>query len=318
VSTNGKILFIAPSFAGYENELIEAMENNGYEVDFFPEKRYGKLSILANKISIKLYNKLQENYLNSILNFTKNKSYNFLFVIRGELLDKEFLSKLYRQTNILKKINYQWDSVQRNKILLDTINYYDEVFSFDRKDCDEHGFKYKPLFYIEKYILNNKEPEYDLLFIGTEHGERIKYINLYKNYTKKNNLDFRVVLYISFLRFIKSKLFNSEFKNINFSDVIFQKISIKDSYKLIASSKVVLDVANLQQTGLTMRTIETIGTNRKLITNNEYLKFDSFYSDKNIRNINDKIPKDFFEIYNSKAVLKELEINEWVNEFFYN
>jgi hypothetical protein len=316
--SKGKILFIAPKFAGYENELIEAMENNGYEVDFFPEKRYGKLSILANKISIKLYNKLQENYLNSILNLTKNKSYNFLFVIRGELLDKKFLSKLYRQTNILKKINYQWDSIQRNKILLDTINYYDEVFSFDRKDCDEYEFKYKPLFYIEKYILDNKEPEYDLLFIGTEHGERIKYINLYKNYTKKNNLDFRVVLYISFFRFIKSKLFNSEFKNINFSDVIFQKISIKDSYKLIARSKVVLDVANLQQTGLTMRTIETIGTNRKLITNNEYLKFDSFCSDKNIGNINDEIPKDFFEIYNSKAVIKELEINEWVNEFFNN
>jgi len=311
----GKIFFIAPKFAGYENELIEAMQNNGYEVDFFPEKLHGKVSLFINKINKKLYEKLQKNYLKKILESTKDKSYDFLFVIRGELLSEVFLETLYKQTNIKRRINYQWDSVKRNQILLKTKYLYDKVYSFDKKDCDEYNFSYKPLFFIEKYK-KKSDISYDLLFIGTEHGERIKYINRYKTICKENNLKFKIILYTSYLSYFKNKIFSDTFNQITLSDVIFKKISIKESYNFISSSKVVLDVANLHQTGLTMRTVETIGSHRKLITNNEYIKFDNFFNDKNIYDIDKEVDIDFFQSKFTETNIDKLEINEWVNEFF--
>lgn len=311
-----KILFIAPKFAGYENELIEVMRKQGYSVDFFPEKSYGKLSVLISKLNITLYNRFQKKYLDSILNKTKTKSYDLLFVIRGEILDNEFLKSLYRQTNIKKKINYQWDSIERNKMLKNTMSLYDEVYSFDRKDCQEHNFIYKPLFYISKYDQEKSDIKYDLLFIGTEHGERVEYINRYKKITEKYNLTFKIILYISFFRFIKNKLFNKNFKNIRFSDVIFNKISIKESYSFISNSKVILDVANNSQTGLTMRTIEALGLEKKIITNNNYIIYDKFYDKNNIEIITNQIKKDFFFNSFEEINLSNLEINEWINDFF--
>jgi hypothetical protein len=323
-----KILFIAPKFAGYENELIEAMENNGYKVDYFPEKLYGKYSILVKNLSNSYFLNLQKNYLNELLAITKNKEYDYLIVIRGEILDELFLDRLYAQTDIKYKINYQWDSVATNRVASATSHLYDKVYSFDRKDCNEYKFIYKPLFFIQKYINENENLKNDLLFIGTEHGERIKYINIFKKYCIENNLKFKVVLYTSFYKFIKNKIFNKDFNGMSLSDVIFKKISIQDSYKLVSQSYVVLDVANIKQSGLTMRTIETLGANRKLITNNQYIEHDTFFNQKIIKKIEDSLDIQYFNeslnnintinTINTINNIKKLEINGWVNEFFKN
>jgi hypothetical protein len=60
---------------------------------------------------------------------------------------------------------------------------------------------------------------------------------------------------------------------------------------LYANSKVVLDINHPNQKGLTMRTFETIGAQRKLITTNEDIKRYSFYNPNNILVINRKNPE---------------------------
>ena len=49
-----KILFIAPKFYGYHQEIIDYMESNGADVTFFAEDIYTPLYRFSNKIIPKL------------------------------------------------------------------------------------------------------------------------------------------------------------------------------------------------------------------------------------------------------------------------
>ena len=82
------------------------------------------------------------------------------------------------------------------------------------------------------------------------------------------------------------------------SDVKYYSINAKDLYKIYDKSKVLVDYTADDQTGLTMRTIESLGHRCKLITNNKKIMESDIYRYGNIyiydmNNFN--IPIDFIE-----------------------
>lgn len=313
MSQHKNVLFIAPQFAGYENEIIEAIQNKGYKVDFFAEKLYTFKYNLYKKFNIKHYLKLEDIYLDSIIQFAKGRQYDFLILIRGEIISQNFLDTLFRNAIIKKKILYQWDSIENIPRVKTIIKYFDNVFSFDRNDCEKYKLNYLSLFYMQKYIRNDVRNEYDILFIGSDHSERIKYIKQFKEISIQRNYKFKIILYMSFYSFLTKFLFDKNYKFLSFDDIILKKISIKEAYTEIKKAKVIIDLPYSNQCGQTMRTIETLSCDKKLITTNQCIKGESFYLSSYIKLIEDPLDNDFFNDSNQKNNIQDLEINNWIN-----
>ncbi len=97
-----------------------------------------------------------------------------------------------------------------------------------------------------------------------------------------------------------------------------------DVNKSHTNTKVILDLPHPLQNGLTMRTIEAIGANKKLITTNEDIKNYDFYDEDNICILdkeNITIEKDFFEKpYKkiSKDIKNKYSLDSWIEDVFIN
>ena len=61
-----------------------------------------------------------------------------------------------------------------------------------------------------------------------------------------------------------------------------RKINEKETYELMKSSNIIVDVPMANQNGLTIRTFEALGFNRKLITTNKNIVNYDFYNPTNI------------------------------------
>lgn len=90
----------------------------------------------------------------------------------------------------------------------------------------------------------------------------------------------------------------------------------------VAKSKAILDIVQEGQEGLTLRSMEALFFEKKLITNNQSIIKEKFYRKENIFIIgHDKIDEieEFMNaayIKNTEEVLKYYDFNAWINRFF--
>lgn len=312
-----KVLLIAPEFNGYENEIIVALQSKGASVDFFQEKINNTTSKYLSKYMKGMYKKVQTNHLDYILENVQTE-YDYLLLIRGELLDSDFFSKLFQRSHIKHKIMYQWDSIKAVPNILNVIKYFDKVLSFDYNDCANGDIDYLPLFYVNAFIPDNKiKPIYDFSFVGKFHSDRHKYLIDIKRFAEERGLTINIKMKMSPFRFAFKKLFDSSFQNISLNDVIFKNISLEQVALIVNQSKILIDVVNELQSGLSIRTFEVLGSNKKLLTNNKNIQNEKFYNLNcicMIENLND-------EFIDSKCHLEDFQeygIDSWLNKLLTN
>ena len=306
-----KIILIAPVYFNYHKLIIENLELKGYVVDFLEDKNSGFLYTFSSRFNF-LLKKYLDRYQNEVLSKLKNGNYDLMIVIGGKTLDAEFW-KYVNNNFSFKKILYQWDSY-KNFDYRAMIPFFDVVKTFDSLDAKVLDIPYLPLFYNKEKSLNVVE-DIDLLFIGIWHSDRISILEKIAEYANKNNLKYCFKVYYPrymyfYLVYIKrflppSKLFI--FKTIPFD-------LMTDYYK---RAKCIVDINHPHQSGLTMRTIETIGGGKKLITTNSFIKREPFYNDKMIQVIDRKeivLDDRFFETKLEYEHIEKLEISNWLDE----
>lgn len=314
-----KILFIGPKFNDYDKHIIEELKKFGAYVDFFGEKKQGVLVDFLKKFKVFkfLYKYIQNNYLKKILKKISN-DYDYLFVVRGEIITTKFLELLIEKVNFKLKFMYQWDSLETIPSVIETIKYYDQVYSFDYNDCYTYGFNYLPLFFTKDFIKKEKiQKLYDFSFVGIYHSQRHRYIIKLKEFAKKNNLTFNINLRMTWYRYLFMKLFDKSFKNISLKDVVFRNLPLTEVSRIFMQSRVVLDIVNNRQTGLTMRTFEALACGSKLLTNNQYIKKERFYNSNNICMFED-LNVNFVKSLKIEEIeqFKDYYISEWVKKIF--
>lgn len=90
------------------------------------------------------------------------------------------------------------------------------------------------------------------------------------------------------------------------------------------NTKIILDLPHPLQNGLTMRTIEAIGANKKLITTNQDIKNYDFYDEDNICILdkeNIDIKSDFFEKQYKRIsddIKNKYSLDSWIEDVFIN
>lgn len=284
---NKKILFLCPLFFNYHKKIMKAMESLGAEVDYFDERPsntvLSKALLRINRNFVKL--QIKKHYEEISLNI-KDKRYDYIFICQAEATPIAFLKDVRKMNPNARMVLMLWDSVANKVNTLEKLDLFDEVFSFDKKDCEQFGLTFRPLFFDEEYErIAEEEPVfvYDLFFVGTVHSDRYPILNEVKQQFEKNHLNVFYYLYIpSKLMYYQRKLFTKELEGSQISEFSFEGMPSDQLTANLKQSKAVIDIQHPKQTGLTMRTIEMLGANKKMITTNADIQNYDFYHPSNI------------------------------------
>ena len=305
-----KILFFCPAFFGYEIKMKEAMEELGAEVDFFDErsvtKSYEKALL---KIVPSMFDKKTEKYYFDILEQIKDRDYDYVFFVKCDMPTDKILLTYKKSFPKAKFCLYLYDSISNIPGVQDKFKLFDRVSTFDRKDSVENNIVFRPLFYGKEYQQCEYKDEflYDLCFIGTIHSDRYKILKEIEAQAngKGLNMYFYPFLQSKFIYYFY-KCFKKEYKKTSISDFKFDKISSLEIADIVAKSRLIVDIQHPKQTGLTMRTIEMLCMNKKIMTTNSDIKNYDFYNDNNIQIIErDNVKIDANKLQNNYQALDE-------------
>jgi len=318
------ILFFCAKFFSYEEEVVNSLKELGAQVSWYDERPSNsfltKILIRINKKILKF--KIDRYYENITSSVAQQKNlYDYILIISPEAMSAKNLKKIKNINDKAKIILYMWDSFQ-NKGALDLIPLVDTAFTFDPDDARKYKIQLRPLFYLESYKHVKREELFDLLFIGTVHSDRY---TLVKKIVKQIETSYRVKLHFylsSRFLFFSKKVFDKNFSEIKYNEVCFTSLSHKENSELIHNSKMILDINHPKQIGLTMRTFETLGAQKKLITTNRDIINYDFYNKENILvidRLNPIIPKEFLQnsfIPLKASLMEKYSVKGWLKELF--
>lgn len=207
-----------------------------------------------------------------------------VLVIRGSSLSPKvmkYMKKTFAGT--CRFIMYQWDGTKNNTDILDVINYFDEIFTFDIEDAKAYGWKYRPLFF-DSTKVKKESKSIDVSFLCSLHSQRAEILSKLKILCEQKNLCLFHNMYCNRWIYLKWKYVGkkTEYKDTNDNDVSFKSLSLDETYDVYSKSKIIVDYTHPNQTGFTMRTIESLGSMCKLVTNNKMILQADFYNPSNI------------------------------------
>ena len=329
-SINSKrILLLAPAFFGYEKRIQKKMEEMGAIVDLYDERSVtSELDKAFLKVNPNFFAGKTEAYYNSIIDKHRDVQYDFIFIVKCEMITEPILKKLRTTYPNAVFCLYLWDSVKNIKGITAKFKYFDRILSFDSCDVKEYPImKFRPLYYADEFKKELKKADiykYDISFCGTIHSDRYSIIKEVLKYCNKYKLTYKTFCYLqsNFIYYFH-RITKPEFCSTSISDFSFEKKSGSDIATIVDESKVILDIQHPNQTGLTQRTIEMIGMNKKLITTNVDIMNYDFYNPNNILVIPRKgfiIPIEFFKSkYEplSDEIYKKYSIESWINDILY-
>lgn len=278
-----KILFFTTNFFGYENIIKEEMERKGAKVHLYDER--GNLSsiekIILRKFPILLYRKINR-YYKKIINTEEKFNPDFIFFISPESITRKCMARFREQFPHAKFILYMWDSI-RNINAKFVYPMFDYCLSFDSSDCNRYGFKFRPLFFIKSF--ENEKPKdnflYDFSFIGTIHSDRAKILYKLKKEFEKNGNKYFFYLYVpGKLMLVLRYILNPYVRKLK--SFVYTSAMRKDGIANISKhARCIIDINHPKQNGLTMRTIETLGLEQKILTTNKEIQQYDFYQPEN-------------------------------------
>ena len=278
------VLLISPLTFSYHTTISETLCNMGYRVTWWndraSEATWYKLLL---RISPKTVAKFSENSFKKKLINLDSETVSHVLVIKGEGLSKPTISSIKDACHLASMGLYLWDGVENVKTVRDKTGFFDSVASFDPHDAKIFNWAYRPLFWRKISVPAEKSHNltFDWCFIGTVHSDRHRVIHkLRQRYGSQFNSFVFAYFQSTFILFAR-KLIDSTLWASPKGTLSTTPMSAIDVSNVVAQSKAVLDIEHPKQRGFTMRTIETLMANKKLITTNKHiLNSDIFHSSR--------------------------------------
>lgn len=309
-----RMLFISTTFNGYYQEIIENLKNS-YLVDWYSDRPSNSIfSRAIIRVCPKLMKLKIAKYEQRILKEIGNKRYDVIFVILGQSFSQKFWAELRKSQANAAFIYYLWDSSTNFKCISNNYKFFDITFSFDKNDCQKYGFEFLPLFYTKQFNVDspNPNPNFDYSYIGTVKPGRYMIVNRILKQLDTQNLKGFKYFYLHskyVLLYYKIK-YKKEFNEVKIGDLNFKLLSREKCFELENNSKIIVDVQQPGQLGLTIRTFEALGMKKKIITTNSDIRNYDFFNENNIYIVNG----DTIDFENSFFKTEFKEIDEKIRE----
>lgn len=209
------------------------------------------------------------------------------------------VAKYIKRINPNSKIYfYFWNLIdEHNKHFLNE-NIIDEFWTFDKEDARRYNINYNSQFYSKSISIENKPNVVDTFFLGREKDRK------------------EIVSTINYK--LQSKNINSKIYLVPNQSTLFSY----DTYlNKISESKSILDIVNHNQSGLTLRVMESLFLKKKLITNNLFINEYNFYNSQNIFILGKDKEEDLLDFINSNyididdSILSDYDYHNWVKRF---
>ena len=304
---------------GYNNNIAVALEKKGHivnHIDFSTFKyKYPNFGYKVYNFFLKAF--FKKNLKN--IHFGKeinrrlqqlNQIQDVILTIKGDWIDPKQVLEFKKYTK--KSIAYFNDNVYRCPKILKVISNFDEVYSFEKEDCEKYNLKF-----ISNWIYSAEDQEvpsnsfdYDVFNISSKDN-RFKTISKVADELKKQNITSKIIIFDK-----KNKNSNP---NIEFISKYIQIAEVNDYIK---RSKLLLDIQRKEQNGLTFRVFESMCLHKKLITTNPNIVNYDFYSPNNILVIDEEnihFDADFFKIpYEPipENIYNKYTLDNWINKVF--
>lgn len=309
-----KITVISLDNWGFNQRLVDGLVERGFETNHinFHHFKFEYKSILErikNVILKTVFNKnLKKIYraheIEKRLKLLDKQ--DIILTIKGDFISPEGIQNLKKHTH--KSVAFFNDNIARYPRTVDVLQFFDEVFSFEKKDCEKYNLQFATNFIYnltEKVEPNNFDFE---VFNVTSKDKRSKLIIKIAEILKQQNISYKLLLF--------SKKEKQKASSI---EIINETIDLETVNKFIEKSKALIDIHRIGQNGLSFRVFECLGLHKKLITTNADIVNYDFYNPNNILVINPEkieIPYSFFETeYEaiSNEILYNYSINGWID-----
>lgn len=242
------------------------------------------------------------------------------FVLMGNWVEYEISLKYLEYTKRkFPEARYVWflsdiiESRQRIKSHIKTLlSKFDLILSFDYSDCKTYKLIYHPLVFSSIELNQYDLPVSDVYFLGKAKNRLPEIIRSYE-YLKSKGLkvDFYLVGVPE-----EQKIYSNEIHYIN-------GMSYIENLRHISGCKCALEIMQKGGSGYTQRVCEILYFNKKIITNNQYLKNAPFYDPTNMHVFDDsfKIDDSFIDRikentkinYNYREKLSPMRLLEFID-----
>lgn len=278
---------MAPSFFGYRDQVASEMKSMGHDVEVVSDRPSETTSFKSlAKMGYRFVETQIDRYATILAELISKGEYDRVIYMGGMsfCFTSEQFDRLRKGSNA-RFVAYLWDSLENCRRLTRCLSQFDDVLSFEPDDCERYGLKFRPLFFGSEYRRSLSERgdaiEYDACFVGSVH-QPSKFEAVRKISTGLREMEMKVFEYLYMPS--RSVEILRKATNASYRGVLFTRSSLTsaDVASIYAKSTAIIDSPQSGQRGLTMRTLEVVGSGRKLITTNPDVANYDFYCPSNI------------------------------------
>ena len=288
--------------AAKSDPFLSEWSNNGLQVAII-FKDCSKPMRFVRKIWIKYGLPFHQIWYGDIKNKVCNADIIIVHMSYLTLRLCEYINKCNPNAKVIawwwnKIIDSEKPSLQKGK--------YD-AWSFDICDCERYNLKFNHQYYFKSFIIPNQKKEWDIYFCGSDSGRGNEIVRLY-NVSKKMGLTvkFQVV-------FPQSRIVPNE--------IVSEYVDYKEIRQNISKSNAVLEIVRDGQSGPTLRMMEAIYFQKKLITNNTAIKDEEFYDESRIFLYTERPISELRDFLNGNFVpyednlIDKYDVKQWIENF---
>ena len=274
-----KILLIGLNYHSYTGEIVRELRAQGHEVHFHdiqPPKLWLKV---LRKFAPSRYPAALDRYHSSILTAESGFAADLVLFIQVHQFAQSNLAALRKAQPGAEFVLYNWDAIS-NHDYRPYLHHFHRVYTFYPQDAKALGLHYLPLFCIRAFLgLRRLDATGQAVYtVGNiVNPRRYQAIRAFRQHCAAHGTAFRAYL-VGSTHALALLMRNGHLP----LDVSLRSIPQAEFIRLIETSSAVFDFANHHQVGYTMRTIENLCAGKKLITNNQAIRDEPFYSDDRI------------------------------------
>ncbi len=197
----------------------------------------------------------------------------------------------------IRIIYWYWNPVNEKSLPSLIDDEQTEIWSFDSDDCKKYGMKQNIQYYYDSKEEKELNIEYDVYFVGHDKGRK-EQLDKLANIFKDKNITYRF------------DIIGENEPNIPYGEI----------RKRISKSKAILEINQSGQIGCTLRALEALFFQKKLLTTNSAVKNEEFYNENNIYILDDKL-EDIDKFMNlpftdTTDLKKKHDIEAWIKRFY--
>lgn len=321
------ILVISPRYFGYEQRIVAHLAGRGAAAEWLDERPGNSTAAKAlTRLSPRLMAPAAELHYARALARLEGRYFDDVLFINPESSSPRVVRRFRARFPGSRLLLYMWDSFD-NKPRSDPaafIRLFDRALTFDPEDAARYGITFRPLFYSDDSARTRASAaELAFSFVGTIHSDRYRILRALCREADRARLPYFVYPFLqSRLMYWLYRLAKPEFRGTTPSTFRFDALPYAEVMQVMQSSNAIIDVEHPRQRGLTMRTLEVLGSGKKLVTTNAHVRSYPFFSEDRILVVDRdalKIDPDFFRTPAPPVpagYAEEYSLTRWVDAIF--